>query len=552
MNEQPIESHAQAHLRRGSSLVRLFVTILTLTVVLGAATTFFLFRASNQMQQSADRATDWAETTEVLHAALIETTVLNETSKRRGADPESTLNSMGDSTTRIAADLQNLFDRLAGEAAASQDLQQPVAALQADVEWLKSALQDSDEAAGSAAIQQRTAQMTNSLEQIEDVLHTAQLAELTTERNEADNRRNRAIALSAFALLVVGLSTLAARRLSAQQRRLHDADVNRFEESEEHAAALRAANHRLALSNRDLAGFAYVASHDLQEPLRKIIAFGERLERRSADSLDETSRDYLNRMTGAATRMRQLIEDLLSYARTASTPAQLGQANMATIAADVVADLEIAIEESGATVTVGYLPTIQADPTQMRQVLQNVIGNALKFRKPDVAPVIRVQMTRLGNTHPVASRLAGIHPKAGSWFELTISDNGVGFDQQFADKVFLVFQRLHGRDDYAGSGLGLSVARRVIERHTGDISVTSKLGEGTTIRCVLPLCQPEQAGASVGVGPASQAGPAAPIGRNNVDQHSFSTNTLSVSATTTTSNTLPTPGADRVTTGAQS
>jgi light-regulated signal transduction histidine kinase (bacteriophytochrome) len=233
---------------------------------------------------------------------------------------------------------------------------------------------------------------------------------------------------------------------------------------------------RLAESNRDLQEFAYVASHDLQEPLRKILAFSDRLGTRLGDDLDETARDYFERLRNAATRMQKLIDDLLVFSRVQTQGDTKQRADLAAIVRSVIGDLEIAIEESATTVSVGDLPTVDADPSQMRQLFQNLIGNAMKFRKAGVAPMIAVA--------------GGIEDTAdGPVCQITVADNGIGFEPEHAEKIFTVFQRLHGRGEYEGSGIGLAVTRRVAERHGGTIRATGRPGHGATFVIRIPAVQ---------------------------------------------------------------
>ncbi|QRO01670.1 PAS domain S-box protein [Archangium violaceum] len=232
---------------------------------------------------------------------------------------------------------------------------------------------------------------------------------------------------------------------------------------------------RLEQSNRELESFAYVASHDLQEPLRKIQTFGERLKATSAAALGPEGLGYLERMYGASTRMRRLIDDLLSFSRVASKAQPFARVDLAEIARDVVGDLEAAIEKEGATITLGTLPVFEADPMQMRQLLQNLVSNALKFRREDVAPAISIHGTEDARTGRC---------------ELVVQDNGIGFDEKYIDRIFNVFQRLHGRTSkYEGTGIGLAICRKIAERHGGSITAHSSPGEGAAFIVTLPLVQ---------------------------------------------------------------
>ena len=237
---------------------------------------------------------------------------------------------------------------------------------------------------------------------------------------------------------------------------------------------------RLAESNRDLLEFAQVASHDLQEPLRKVVAFGSRLEMHLGDDLDDKGADYLRRMNGAATRMQGLIDDLLTFARVTTRGTPMQTTSLGEIIDAVVDDLEVAIEESGAVVDVDHMPQLPVDASQIGQLFQNLIGNSIKFRQDGVAPYISISAE-----HVLPETLGGNEPPMG-WYDITVSDNGIGFEEQFATKIFAPFQRLHGRSEYEGSGVGLSVCRRIVERHNGTIRTFSIPGTGTSFMIRLP------------------------------------------------------------------
>lgn len=252
---------------------------------------------------------------------------------------------------------------------------------------------------------------------------------------------------------------------------------------------LRASAARLAHSNRELQDFASVASHDLQEPLRKIQAFGDRLKAKCAAQLTDEGRDYLNRMQNAAGRMQTLINDLLTFSRVTTKTRPFTPVDLQQVAREVLADLEVRVAEAGARVEIAGLPTVDADPLQMRQLLQNLIGNALKFRRPEEPPVVRVS-AELVPSHE--ARAALTVPAAGAC-RITVADNGIGFDEKYLDRIFTVFQRLHGRDAYEGNGVGLAVCRRIAERHGGSITAESTPGLGAAFIVTLPARQPEGA-----------------------------------------------------------
>lgn len=230
----------------------------------------------------------------------------------------------------------------------------------------------------------------------------------------------------------------------------------------------------LARSNMELQHFAYIASHDLQEPLRKVTAFGDRLRDKCGHALDEQGRDYLARMQNAASRMQVLINDLLTFSRVTSRAQPFVAVDLAQIVREVVSDLEIKIEQTAGAVVFGDLPTIDADPLQMRQLFQNLIGNALKFHRPKESPRVEIR-----------ARYAADEGRV----EIRCTDNGIGFEQKYAERIFEVFQRLHGRGEYEGTGIGLAVCRKITERHGGDITVASCPGEGSTFTISLPLRQ---------------------------------------------------------------
>ncbi|HEY5312652.1 MAG TPA: ATP-binding protein, partial [Pirellulales bacterium] len=250
---------------------------------------------------------------------------------------------------------------------------------------------------------------------------------------------------------------------------------------------LKASTEQLQRSNRELEEFASVASHDLQEPLRKIQAFGDRLDTHCTGQLGEQGRDYLGRMLQATVRMRTLINDLLTFSRVTTRASPLAKVDLGQIAQEVLSDLDERIRQTGGQVIIGQLPVIEADALQMRQLLQNLIGNALKFHRPDLPPVVRV-VARFGCPE---DRPADGLP-AGGTCQLVVSDNGIGFDIKYLDRIFNVFQRLHGRAEYEGTGMGLAICRKIVERHRGSITATSQPGDGASFVITLPLEQPAE------------------------------------------------------------
>ncbi|MEX1134461.1 MAG: ATP-binding protein [Acidimicrobiia bacterium] len=234
-------------------------------------------------------------------------------------------------------------------------------------------------------------------------------------------------------------------------------------------------NEKLKLSNEELERFASVAAHDLQEPLRKIQAFGDRLAVNASDSLDEKDQLYIERMRDAATRMRVLIDDLLQLSRVASQAQPLERVDLRDVVARVADDLESRIEETGAVLEIGTLPVVVADPSQMHSLFLNLISNALKFRKPDQRPLVRISEKR----EPSESGQNGAA-------HILVEDNGIGFDPEYGERIFRIFERLNGRADYAGTGIGLAICKKIVNRHDGAITAEGKPGEGAVFTVSLP------------------------------------------------------------------
>ena len=271
------------------------------------------------------------------------------------------------------------------------------------------------------------------------------------------------------------LTSVAGQVAVAIERRRAEVALRRSE------AELKKFAAKLEASNRELQDFASVASHDLQEPLRKIQAFGDRLKTKHGDALGEGGRDYLERMQNAAGRMQTLINDLLTFSRVTTKAQPFVEVDLAEVAAGVVSDLEARVERSGGRVEMGEMLTLDADPLQMRQLLQNLIGNALKFHKPDAPPFVKVWCERAESNDA--------EPAGGDLRRIYVSDDGIGFDEKYLDRIFTVFQRLHGRHAYEGTGVGLAVCRRIAERHGGSITATSEPGRGSTFVVTLPTSQ---------------------------------------------------------------
>jgi signal transduction histidine kinase len=241
----------------------------------------------------------------------------------------------------------------------------------------------------------------------------------------------------------------------------------------------------LQRSNRELEQFASVASHDLQEPLRKIQAFGDRLSERFRKELGEQGQDYIDRMLASAKRMRTLIDDLLEYSRVSTKAQPFAVLDLNGVVADVVSDLEARLQQSGGRVEVGSLPIVRGSPLQMRQLFQNLISNALKFHRPDVPPVVRIS----ADIMPAEAEANGVTGLQG---RIIVADNGIGFEPQYGERIFDLFQRLHGRDEYEGTGIGLAICRKIVERHNGQITAESSPGEGARFLVTLPIEPPAE------------------------------------------------------------
>ena len=231
----------------------------------------------------------------------------------------------------------------------------------------------------------------------------------------------------------------------------------------------------LSRSNAELEQFAYVASHDLQEPLRMISSYVQLLARRYKDSLDEDAHEFIAYAVDGARRMQGLINDLLTYSRVGTRGKPFEPTDCEEVLEQALANLQIAIEESGATVTHDPLPTVMADGGQLVQLLQNLVGNAVKFRGEE-PPRVHV----------------GVEEKADAWV-FSVRDNGIGIDPASCERIFLIFQRLHGRGEYPGTGIGLAVCKKIVERHGGRIWVESQPGQGATFFFTLPKQVPQQA-----------------------------------------------------------
>jgi light-regulated signal transduction histidine kinase (bacteriophytochrome) len=260
-----------------------------------------------------------------------------------------------------------------------------------------------------------------------------------------------------------------AARLERQSEALEEEVRDRTQHLEKATQESEQRARQLATSNADLEHFAHVASHDLQEPLRTVTSFVQLLERRCGDSLDAESREYIQFAVDGAKRMHTLIEDLLSYSRITTLGGALTPCDLSHVVSEAMGDLDLVITESKAAITVGTMPVLSCDRAQMSSLFQNLIGNAIKYRKPDSAPTIHIS-TKL----------------EGPEWVFRIRDNGIGIDPRYKDRIFIIFQRLHGQETYEGTGIGLAICKRIVERHQGRIWVESEPGKGATFAFTLP------------------------------------------------------------------
>jgi PAS domain S-box-containing protein len=238
----------------------------------------------------------------------------------------------------------------------------------------------------------------------------------------------------------------------------------------------------LGRSNEELEKFAYVASHDLQEPLRKIQAFGDRLGKKYKPVLGADGQEYVERMQAAATRMRRLIDDLLTFSRVTSKAQPFTETDIGELVEDALSDLEVRITHSGGKIDVGPMPTVRGDPSQLRQLFLNLLGNALKFHRKDVSPEVTVRAVPWAELPGDA-----VPPRPGGrGYRITVADNGIGFEQDYAERMFEVFQRLHGRGEYEGTGIGLAICRKIVQRHGGEITARGLPGRGATFIIDVP------------------------------------------------------------------
>lgn len=282
--------------------------------------------------------------------------------------------------------------------------------------------------------------------------------------------------LESYASIILGSDGNVEKIIGATR------DITRIREYEE---SLKKKIAELDRSNKELEEFAYIASHDLQEPLRKITAFSERLKEKAATELSPESTVYLDRMLVGAANMRLLIDNLLEFSRTSRHSHPFTTVNLNDILKEVEGDLELKIEETGARIIAESLPQIEAIPSQMRQLFTNLLVNSIKFRKPDLAPELQISSRRLTDKEKQEEHLERDH----TYYRIEVRDNGIGFEQEYSNRIFQIFQRLHGKSEYPGSGIGLAICKKIADNHHGKIFAVGEINKGARFIIILPESQ---------------------------------------------------------------
>jgi two-component system CheB/CheR fusion protein len=239
----------------------------------------------------------------------------------------------------------------------------------------------------------------------------------------------------------------------------------------------------LLRSNRELDQFTYIASHDLQEPLRKIMTFTERFQNKYQSTVPEEGKIFLDKVVNASWRMSRLIDELLRFSRMTRGGQKFSDTDLNEVVKDVMSDLEVLLTQKKAKVNIDRLPVIRAIPVQMTQLFSNLLSNALKFTAADKSPVIDIHCEKIsGSALPENILLR----KDRDYFRITVEDNGIGFNQKYAEKVFIIFQRIHDKNIFSGNGIGLAICRKIVHNHEGEIFATAVENKGATFTVLLP------------------------------------------------------------------
>jgi light-regulated signal transduction histidine kinase (bacteriophytochrome) len=271
---------------------------------------------------------------------------------------------------------------------------------------------------------------------------------------------------------IIAVAILVTEQLKAR-REIEQVVAERTRALAERTDALAEANKNLERSNAELSQFAHIASHDLQEPIRKVVTYASMLQD-SPENMGEQARNFIQKIGTASRRMQVLIRDILTYSELSRQSPAFGPVNLRTVVEEVQIEFELLIEQKSARLQCHDLPTIDAIPLQMTQLFSNLISNALKYSSSDRSPLITIS----GRTRD-------------QQVDIEIRDNGIGFDQQYADHIFSIFQRLHRKTEYSGTGIGLAMCKRIAQNHQGSITATSEPGQGATFHVTFPLHHPK-------------------------------------------------------------
>lgn len=290
--------------------------------------------------------------------------------------------------------------------------------------------------------------------------------------------------LSIIIFAVVAFATIAVIinfRAFSQYKKEQEESTRQLAEYKE---LLEEQVNQLNMSNKELEKFAYVASHDLQEPLRKITSFNDLLQEQYKDSLEGEGKLYLERIAYAANRMRKLITDLLEYSRAGREKEKEGFLKLSAVVSEVLDDLYILVKENDAVINMGELPEIWGSYADWRTVFQNLISNAIKFSKENTPPIVHISSELA--SRELVSKHVDEPDDSVPYYHLTVRDNGIGFDQEYAEKIFIIFQRLYGKDIYEGTGIGLAVCKKIFEKMDGAIYAESEEGQGASFHMLFP------------------------------------------------------------------